>query len=196
MKKGPSRDESKKLRTISVNELFPAEELARRAAMFGVIANLIKDWDDPAAPTPITSAFARGTSVRHQPLLPRIKVRNHQVICNNTSLDLARRPMTLRLFEVFCNAPNHERSRDDLLMEVYRIKDLNSHTERYVESVYNNGVKLISRARILATTHLSFAVSHGIEWFVYDQERKIWCLYRLRNEYLSDHLGRFAHNFS
>ena len=179
-----------------MNELFPIEELARRAAMFGVIANLIKDWDDPAAPTPITSAFARGTSVRHQPLLPRINVRKHQVICNNSSLDLTRRPMTLRLFDVFCNAPNHERSRDDLLMEVYRIKDLNSHTERYVESVYNNGVKLISRARILATMHLSFAVSHGIEWFVYDQERKIWCLYRLRNEYLSDHLGRMALNYS
>ena len=52
-----------------------------------------------------------------------------------------------------------------------------------------------SRQR-LATMHLSFAVGHGIEWFVYDQERKIWCLYRLRNEYLSDHLGQFAHNFS
>ena len=104
--------------------------------------------------------------------------------------------MTLRLFDVFCNAPNHERSRDDLLSQVYRIKDLYSHTDRYVESVYNNGVKLISRARILATTHLSFAVGHGIEWFVYDQERKIWCLYRLRNEYLSDHLGRLALNYS
>jgi len=177
-----------------VDKEYLPDELARRAAMFEVIANLVKTWDGtPLAtngiPTLPTQLFDR--SLKKTPsttLLPMVTVREQRVICNGASIDLSRRPLTLRLFQVFCAAPHVERTREDLLTMIYRINDLATRSPRYVESVYNNAIKLISRARILAMTHLSYAVGNGVEWFVYDQERKTWCLYRLRPRYLSDRL--------
>ncbi|MBM4253221.1 MAG: hypothetical protein FJ146_14725 [Deltaproteobacteria bacterium] len=172
-------------------EAFHDDELGLtlRSEKFRLIAKLVSEWEQDGGAPP-ESLRALIMDQRNVPkVLPTIRFGHDYLICNGASLDLHDRPVTMRLFRAFCRSPTLECSREDLLTQVYRIRYPDYCTDRYVEAVYAKTVKLISRARILATTILSHAVGFGIEWFVYDQERKIWCLYRMRNEYLNQKLG-------
>ncbi|MEN9834145.1 MAG: hypothetical protein RL011_338 [Pseudomonadota bacterium] len=164
-------------------------DLAIRSEKFRLISKLVSEWEQEGGAPP-DSLRALILDRRAVPkVLPSIRFRHDYLICNSASIDLRDRPVTMRLFKAFCNSPMLECSREELLMQVYRVRYPDYCTDRYLEAVYAKTVKLISRARILATTMLSHAVGFGIEWFVYDQERKIWCLYRMRNEYLNQKLG-------
>jgi hypothetical protein len=171
---------------LQTNHPEPSKQLDK----FKLVASLVRDWEMSGgdAPEPLR-ALVMGRSMQAPSLLPRIQFDQETVYCNHASLDLGRRPTTMRLFRAFCSSPRLECTREELMRQVYRVKRPERCSERYLQTVYVKTIKLISRSRILATTMLSYAVSYGVEWFVYDQERKTWCLYRLRNEYVNQKLG-------
>jgi len=178
---------------VSLSTVPP--DVLRRAELFDFIADLVRSWPFPGeltdmAKPPMHSnpfvVMAPSDKLRSEVILPRITVIDQRLACNAASLDLERRPLMLRLFKAFCEAEERQLSRDDILKKVYLISDIELRSERFLKSKYCNAVKLISRARILAAALLGRAVRNGVEWFVYDQERRIWCLFRMRNEYFTN----------
>jgi hypothetical protein len=186
------------------------EQVLRRAELFDHIVALVKTWPGsgrvgpapaedqrprPVSPLPLADLArprrdAAAADVRSlKDLLPRVAVLDYRVVCNGATLDLARRPLTLRLFQVFCDAPGLTLPRDEVVRQVYKLGPIGERSARLQESAFNNSVKLISRARILAARSLSQGVGHGVEWFVYDQEQRVWSLYRLRHAYIAERLG-------
>ena len=170
------------------------DHFRRQVALLGKFAALVKSWELEFGSLGHTQSDPVRESIADLNLMPRVRLEHFMVYCNQACLNLSRKPTTMRLFEVFCSAPHYECSSNELIAKVYRIFDLNQRPERFVESLHCNLIKLISRARSLASRHLSKAAANGIEWFVYDQERKIWALYRLRHEYLSECLERLSLN--
>jgi hypothetical protein len=174
------------------------EDVLRRAELFSYIAELIRSCpggpaapvDDSPLPTEDRPDSGEGSArvLELRDLLPRVTVVDRRVLCNGASLDLARRPLTLRLFQAFCEAPGFHLTRDEVVRRVYQLSDDQARSERFLESAYNNAVKLISRARIMAAAYLGRAAGQGIEWFVHDQEQRVWSLYRLRTQYLAERL--------
>jgi hypothetical protein len=154
------------------------EQILRRAELFNCIVDLVRRCDAPdavpAAAAPVPPA-----------ILPRITVVDRRVLCNGRILDLARRPTTLSLFRLFCAAPRQEVSREDVLRELYGDEVADRASPRYLESLHGNIVKLVSRARILASAFLSQGPERGIEWFVYSPERRSWRLYQLQSDYVA-----------
>lgn len=154
------------------------EAMVRRAELFSYIADLVRAQDHaPEAP------FESGSDVKLT-LLPRIQVFGQGVVCNGARLDLTRRPLSLKLFQVFCEKDDMRLTRQELVEAVYDLKGKPLVTERHLEALYVNVVKLVSRTRILAAAYLGRGAGRGIEWFGYDAETKVWSLYRLRSEYL------------
>ena len=175
-------------------ETVPTDVL-RRAEMFDFIADLVRswpfpaDWPDDGRPVCYQTPFAPApTSPKaiNREILPHIAIIDQKFACNTAYIDLKRRPLMLRLFTAFCKADGWQLTRDDILRQVYLIGELDHRSERFLDAKYCNATKLISRARILAGMFLGRALRHSVEWFVYDQERRIWCLFRMRNEYFSN----------
>ena len=166
--------------------------LRRRAELLDAIAQLMRRapelWGHGAAAAGTADGPVAMPAGRTQ-LLPQVFVEDRSVVCNGASLDLASRPLMYRLFRALCSAPDLTIGREQLAEQVYLIKDAATRTERFMTSVYANGIKLVSRARILASTHLGPVVGQGVEWLVHDQDRKRWCLYRLRTGYLVEQLS-------
>lgn len=156
------------------------EAMVRRAELFSYIADLVRAQDE-APEAPLESA----PDVKLT-LLPKIQVFGQGVVCNGARLDLTRRPLSLKLFQVFCEKDDMRLSRPELVKAVYDLDDKPLVSERHLEALYVNVVKLVSRTRILATAYLGRGAGRGIEWFGYDAETKVWSLYRLRSEYLKD----------
>jgi hypothetical protein len=153
------------------------QDMLRRAELFSYIADLVRAQDDPATPPPDASDVKLT-------LLPKIHVFGQGVVCNGTRLDLTRRPLSLKLFQIFCEKDDMKLSRQDLVEGIYDLKGKPLVSERHREALYVNVVKLVSRTRLLASAYLGRGAGHGIEWFGYDAETKQWSLYRLRSEYL------------
>ncbi len=160
------------------------EDVLRRAELFSRIVSLV-DTVRQHEPKPIHTPANRVAALAD---LPRILVVDRRVSCDGLTLDLARRPLTLRLFQLFVEADGEMIQRDDLVSRLYEI-DASHHSERFVESLLGNAIKLISRSRALAGACLTGRQHVGMEWFPYDQERKCWSLYRLLNRYWLDRLS-------
>lgn len=156
------------------------QSMVRRAELFSYIADLVRAQDE-APDAPVEAA----PDVKLT-LLPKIQVFGQGVVCNGARLDLARRPLSLKLFRLFCEKDDMRLSRAELVEGVYDLKGKPLLSERHLESLYVNVVKLVSRTRILATAYLGRGAGKGIEWFGYDADAKVWSLYRLRSEYLSE----------
>ncbi len=153
--------------------------MVRRAELFSYIADLVRTQDEgPPDATVESSPDVKLT------LLPKIQVFGQGVVCNGARLDLARRPLSLRLFELFCEKDDMRLSRAEMVEGIYCLKGKPLVSERHLEALFVNVVKLVSRTRILATAYLGRGAGRGIEWFGYDAETKVWSLYRLRSEYL------------
>jgi hypothetical protein len=155
------------------------EQVLRRAELFNYIVDLVRRCDEPEADE-VATAIQAGS-----PILPRISVVDRRVLCNGRVLDLARRPTTLSLFQLFSVAPTQELSRDELLRSLYGDEIADRASPRYLESLHGNVVKLVSRARILANAFLSQGPEAGIEWFVFNSERRSWRLYQLQSSYIA-----------
>ena len=65
--------------------------------------------------------------------LPRVAVLDQKVYCNGVSLDLSRRPTTLKLFKAFLDAPGYKLNRDEVLERVYGVHGTARNSIRYVE---------------------------------------------------------------
>ncbi len=169
----------------------PFEEILRRAELFSFIANII-NLPPTESPSPELVRAHEPPSVpkvevERAVILPRISIVDRRLICNGASLDLAGRPLMLRLFQTLLATPDMMITRNQLLAKVYRFEKLDTRTARWLQSSHSNAVKMISRARIMATTFLGSGGGRGIEWLVFDMEREAWCLYRLNNRYIAQH---------
>lgn len=162
------------------------QDVLRRAALFARIVSLVDaDRQQDESLVPVTPLRPRSTL----PLdLPRITVADRRVVCDGLGLDLVRRPLTLRLFQIFVEAEGEQIHRDDIVGRLYDI-NASQHSERFLESLLGNAIKLISRSRALAGACLTGRQHIGMEWFPYDQERKCWGLYRLHNRYWLERLS-------
>lgn len=154
------------------------EEMQRRAELFSYIAELVRTQDGEESAPPEPAPDIRLT------LLPKIQVMGQGVVCNGARLDLTRRPLSLKLFKVFCEKEDMELTREEVVQGIYDLKDRSQVSERFVDSLMTNSVKLISRTRIVASACFNRGAGKGIDWFAYDAERRVWCLYRLKSEYL------------
>lgn len=142
-------------------------DICRRAELFTLIVDLIRANDDPAVLV----------SPRHGP--PRLSVLDRRIFVNGFGLDLSRRPLMLRLFQAFTSSPDGWMTRDDLLRRVYRVRP-EQHSERYVDSVMANAVKLVSRSRAVTAKFLATCAGPEYEWLAYDSDRRAWQLVRRR----------------
>lgn len=110
------------------------------------------------------------------PTLPRVVIIDRRVFCNAASLDLARRPMMLKLFKLFCEARHGRVTREAFLREIYGLEPGTRHSPRFREAMYQNGVKLISRARAEAHAVFGREVGPDFEWMRFDAEDRSWRL--------------------
>lgn len=154
------------------------QQVLRRAELFSYIADLVRAQDDASPQVVVPDNDVKLA------LLPKIQVFGQGVVCNGVRLDLVRRPLSLKLFRIFCEREDMRLSRDDLVEEVYDLKGKPPISERHRDALYVNVVKLVSRTRILAAAYLGRGAGKGIEWFGYDADSRMWILYRLRSEYL------------
>lgn len=152
-----------------------SNEMWKRAELFNLIERLVRAHngrlEDFLLPGEKNAPFAHG----EEP--PPVMILGSVVYFGRCSVDLAGRTTMLKLFRIFARSPGYEVARDKLLTELYEVKR-EDKTTRYIEATHNNAVKMISRARQLANKHLGTGRETGIEWFVYDLERKTWKLFR------------------
>jgi hypothetical protein len=104
-----------------------------------------------------------------------------QVLCGTNILDLARSPMMLKVFKLFCRPGDPQVQREALLYVIYGRESVLSCSERMLESYRANAVKLMSRARRLAERYVSPPYTQLIEWFPYDYASRRWSLLKLRS---------------
>jgi len=159
----------------------------KRARLREFIDGLVHDWPFPSVlpnegavptylptfiPMPTMTTATKGV----QP--PHIAVIDAKFFCNTAYVDLRGRPLMLRLVAAFCAADGQKLSREEILKCVYLIDAASDYSARFLDAKYRNAVRLMSRARKIAELHLSSRVSYKIEWFIYDQRRQIWYLFR------------------
>lgn len=90
------------------------------------------------------------------------------------SLDLGRSRLLHRLYKFFIKKHPKPILKDDLICYVYEITSLKEVSARRYRSLCHNLVKLISRARREALTHLENEGEAKFEWFVYDCTHRSW----------------------
>ncbi|MBC61070.1 MAG: hypothetical protein CMP11_01330 [Zetaproteobacteria bacterium] len=103
-------------------------------------------------------------------------------VFNNKFLSLQKKNKMLLVFSYFCLKKNTPVSRDDLVENIYFIKNNVFTSRRRLDSLNHNIVKLISRARNLAYHGFSDDESRFIDWFPYDPFEKKWRLFRIKND--------------
>lgn len=108
--------------------------------------------------------------------MPRVVIIDRRVFCNGASLDLARRPMMLKLFRVFCDARGGRITRAEILRRIYGVTPGSDHSPRFREAMYQNGVKLISRTRAEAQAAFGRAVGPDVDWMRFDPAERAWYL--------------------
>jgi len=191
-----------------LDHAYEFEDSLHRSELYSFIVDLVKSTShtlvlhERAVPAPSPGGTGHAAPVKRaglrspfpgsltsQAVLPRVTVIDRSLRCNGITLDLARRPSMLRLFQTFVSTPDLQLGRDELLKGVYG-KDLcTQHSRRYCKSLESRLIKMMSRARMLVCDEFGAAVNRSVEWLVFDQEKKVWCLYRVRTPYLLKMLG-------
>lgn len=136
---------------------------------------------------------------RSQAILPRITIANKNLSCNGVDLDLHRKPLTLKLFQIFLSDHSDHWERDQLVKALYSHINWDSSSRRMKTTMRQNTVKLISRSRLLAEQTFNAAGLNWLEWFNYNAEAGTWSLYRIKNRYLVEKerlLGLDPQNFN
>jgi len=119
-------------------------------------------------------------------IFPRIQVRGRAVLCNGVELDCQKSALSARLFQSFLSDPGRARTREELIEQLYGIRDLAQRSPQYRSSVKQRFIKLVSRTRRLAHGATNPPGRPWIDWFCYDTEEGKWELFRLRNSYLGE----------
>jgi len=110
----------------------------------------------------------------------RVYIADRSVHCAGRTLDLARSPAMLQLFRAFFATRDGKVRRETLLYFMNNFRELASSSERYLESRRSNCIKMLSRARLLADTHLQGPETAEFDWFPYDHASKTWSLLGVR----------------
>ncbi len=137
-------------------------DVLRRAELFNQIIRVVRN-NDP-----------EGQYFRHISARPQVLISDRQILFDGQVLDLAARPMSLKLFEVFLDTPDYVLDRKSLVESIYEVNLDNATSTRMVKSLYSNVVKLISRTRNHANRELS--CDGKVQWFIYSNDQ--WCLFR------------------
>ncbi len=110
-----------------------------------------------------------------------IDIDPNNVCINHRALDLSKRRKIHKVFEVFLNHGDQRLSRSSLIEHIYTgPTDDSSFRQQTCRN--HNVVKLLSRARKLATRTFSAEHGLGFQWFPYDSATQTWKLYSLREE--------------
>jgi hypothetical protein len=78
-------------------------------------------------------------------------------------------------------------SSEELLELLYGAGAGDRRSRRYLKCCSESMVKLLSRARIAATTAFGGSKELRLQWFAFDPALKGWHLYRVRDSYLRQH---------
>lgn len=116
--------------------------------------------------------------------LPVMEFRADQFYCADTCIDVADKPLTRGLFLAFLRHRHQPMSRAALVKHVYRDCFAQAQSDRFMFSLSQNLIKLISRARILADEATN-KDERWIDWFPYEPISQTWSLYRLTNDYIA-----------
>ena len=92
---------------------------------------------------------------------------NKDFVFNNSTLSLRKKSKMFLVFSAFCSAENLALDRKDLIEKIYFHNFLCPPSQRRIDSLNHNIVKLISRARRLATKTFTHSYSGNIDWFPY-----------------------------
>jgi hypothetical protein len=116
----------------------------------------------------------------------KIVIDGNRVFCGEKCLDLTKKVKMLALFRVFVSAPNYRLSKEKLVEKIYLRTIDHQPSLRQQICLEHNIVKLLSRARKIAQTSLTFPHQKhmSLDWFVYDPYEKAYQLFRLRNKKL------------
>ncbi len=101
--------------------------------------------------------------------------------CDDAMLDLRKRPLAAKLFELFLRSPAMSVTKDQVVEEVYGHLSPCGRTRRFSEALRHNAIKLVSRCRAMAELTFNGDSIRWIDWFVYDVDSQSWTLYRLRS---------------
>lgn len=116
----------------------------------------------------------------------KIVIDGQRVFCGEKCLDLTKKVKMLALFKVFASAPNYRLSKEKLVEKIYLRAIEHQPSLRQQICLEHNIVKLLSRARKIAQSSLTFPQQKhmSLDWFVYDPYEKTYQLFRLRNKKL------------
>lgn len=165
---------------VVTSEMADFEQILRRAELLEQIVALILNAE-------VKDKDPSGKSLVVRKSQPSIQILDRRVIWGDKALDLARRPLMLSLFQAFCSAPNMELSLEAAIEILHGPED-SERSPRLSESIYASTIKLVSRARILAVTHLGQGRFGEVEWFAFHQERRSWQLCQVRENLNQRHL--------
>ena len=149
------------------------QNLVERAEAFRHFVSLVKHL-----PPELTSALPTLTDLpsRLPPgktLSPRLSLDGHKLCCNGLTVDLTRRPLMRKLFQLFCESPSGLVRREQVERHVYGVSEADPVSDRMRECMQQNVIKLISRARSLLEAHFK---AEGVEWICIDHEAGGWRL--------------------
>lgn len=151
------------------------QDILRRAELFNEIVDLVESASKAQQVLDHPPLVSHNSTRKLYP--PAFLIVHHRLVCNGASIDLSRRPIVLNLIRMFIDVGFRPLSREEILIGLYGHVDPGSSTLRFRESMLNNVVKVISRARVILTTNFS-GIGADIDWLVYDHCHKVWHLYR------------------
>lgn len=115
---------------------------------------------------------------------PVIEIIEKVIKCDHRQLNLSRCPKLLRLFEVFLESDHSGISRIELIRRIYGMPSSSRFSMRQEQNRSANLVKLLSRARIMATMVLGGPRDVGLDWFTFDASLDGWHLYTITSPYI------------
>lgn len=114
-------------------------------------------------------------------LIPKLSFRmeGEVLFINDTPVDLSGKRKVLHLFHLFIETNDHICIRDQLIREIYQPTAV-PVSSRQLECFRQNLIKLVSRARTIASLAVSSHQGLALEWFAPRPRRKGWCLVQLK----------------
>ncbi len=125
-----------------------------------------------------------------------IKIEDGFISCNGKTRDLRRSEMLLRVFQTFKKFPHQKLDRMTLINQVYGPDYTRTYSKRQQGCLRHNIVKLVSRARRLASHHFKDESGENLyEWFPYDPSSQSWRFFRYKDDMIETLAGEMQKIF-
>lgn len=113
-----------------------------------------------------------------------IRCVDDNLIINGKIYSLVHKPLTRKLLQAFLSSDSLSLTKQELIQQVYLDESSLGPSfpvsARFAESLYQNSLKLLSRARVsFSKVFTSDFFGFDVDWFVYDSKRQTWKLYRV-----------------